>query len=67
MANEIVIRMIMVLIVMANWWAELLDVQGAFLNGEMDEKIQCYLAVSEGFEKYYPKDVVLLLKRLCMD
>ena len=34
--NEIVIRMVMVLIVMALWWAELLDVQVAFLTGEMD-------------------------------
>ena len=29
-ANEIVIRMVMVLIVIALWLAELLDVQGAF-------------------------------------
>jgi hypothetical protein len=29
----------MVLIVMASWWAELLDVQGAFLTGEMDKGV----------------------------
>ena len=31
-ANEIVIRMVLVLIIMASWWAELLDVHGAFLT-----------------------------------
>ena len=64
-ANEIVIRMTMVLIVMASWWAELLDVQGAFLTGEMDQELDCYLKVPEGFEKFYPDNVVLrLLKTL---
>jgi hypothetical protein len=57
--------MIMVLIVMASWWAELLDVQGAFLTGEMDPETTCYLQVPEGFEKFYPGKVVLkLLKTL---
>jgi hypothetical protein len=64
-ANEIVIRMTMVLIVMASWWAELLDVQGAFLTGEMDQENDCYLRVPEGFSKFYPENVVLrLLKTL---
>jgi hypothetical protein len=64
-ANEIVIRMIMVLIVMASWWAELLDVQGAFLTGVMDPETRCYLQVPEGFEKFYPGNMALkLLKTL---
>jgi hypothetical protein len=64
-ANEIVIRMIMVLIVMASWWAELLDVRGAFLTSEMDPENRCYLKVPEGFEKFYPSNVALkLLKTL---
>jgi hypothetical protein len=55
----------MILMVMASWWAELLDVQGAFLTGEMDPKTQCYLHVPEGFERFYPSNVVLrLLKTL---
>jgi hypothetical protein len=63
--NKMVICMIMVLIVMASWWAELLDVQGAFLTGEMDQENDCYLRVLEGFSKFYPKNVVLrLLKTL---
>lgn len=65
-ANEIVIRMTMVvLIVMASWCAELLDVQGAFLTGEMDQENDCYLRVPEGFSKFYPENIVLpLLKTL---
>lgn len=64
-ANEIVIRMMMVLIVMASWWAELWDVQGAFLTGDMDQENDCYLRVPEGFSKFYPKNVILcLLKTL---
>jgi hypothetical protein len=64
-ANEITIRIVMTLMVMAGWWAELVDVQGAFLTGEMDPKTQCYLHVPEGFERFYPSNVVLrLLKTL---
>ncbi len=30
---------------------------GAFLNGELDEHVKCYLEVPEGFKKYYlPKE-----------
>jgi hypothetical protein len=61
-ASEIVIRMVMML--MASWWAELLDVQGAFLTGEMDPDTECYLQVPEGFEKFYPTDVVLRLYKM---
>jgi hypothetical protein len=35
--------MTMVMIVMASWWDELLDVQGVFLTGEMDQETHCYL------------------------
>ena len=63
--NEIVIRMVLVLIVMASWWAELLDVQGAFLTREMDLENVCYLQVPEGFSKFYAGNSVLkLLKTL---
>ena len=57
--------MVLALITMASWWAELLDVQGAFLSGEMNQEIDCYLQVLEGFSKFYPRNVVLkLLKTL---
>ena len=64
-ANKIIIRIMLVLIIMALWWAELLDVQGAFLTGEMDLENGCYLQVPEGFSKFYPENVILkLLKTL---
>ena len=63
-ANEIVIRMVLVSIIMSSWWAELLDVQGAFLTGEVDLK-NCYLQVPERFSKFYLGNTVLkLLKTL---
>jgi hypothetical protein len=62
-ANEITIRMILVLIVMASWAASVIDIHGAFLNGELDEHVECYLEVPEGFKKYYLPNVVLMLLR----
>ena len=44
--------------------ARVADVKGAFLLGEFDEKDQqIYIKVPEGFQKFYPKNSVLLLKR----
>jgi hypothetical protein len=56
----------MVLIAMASWWAELLDMQGSFLTGEMDPEIYCFLQVAEGISKGYdPNNILLhLLKAL---
>ena len=59
--NEITILMIFVLIIMANWWAELLDIKGAFLHGDFEPGEKVYMKVPEGFEKWYPGNVVLLL------
>lgn len=66
MACELTICIVMILMVtMALWWVELLDVQGAFLMGVMDPKMQCYLQVPKGFEQFYPSNIVLhLLKTL---
>jgi hypothetical protein len=62
-ANEITIWMILVLIVMASWAALVIDINGAFLSGELDEHVKCYLEVPEGFEKYYSPNVMLMLLR----
>jgi hypothetical protein len=62
-ANKITIRMILVLIVMASGAASVIDINGAFLNGELDEHVKCYLEVPEGFEKYYSPNVMLMLLR----
>ena len=59
--NEITIVMVLIMIVMAGWWAELLDVKSAFLHGTFDPKHKMYMYVPQGFEQFYPGDVVLLL------
>jgi hypothetical protein len=49
---------------MAGWEFHVVDVQGAFLNGEFEDGEQIYMTVPDGFERYYdPKKYVLLLRR----
>jgi hypothetical protein len=59
--SDATIHIILILIVMAGWWAELLDVKGAFLHGVFEKGRKVYMEVPQGFEKYYPKNCVLLL------
>jgi hypothetical protein len=40
-----------------------LDVKGAFLHGELKDCEVIYMKVPCGFEKFYPDDVVLKLKK----
>jgi hypothetical protein len=61
--NDITIRIVLTLIVMAGFWTEIVDVRGAFLTAEFEQGHQMYVSVPKGFEKYYPGNVVLLLKR----
>jgi hypothetical protein len=61
--NDITIRIVLTLIVMAGLWAEIVDVKGAFLTAEFEPHHKRYTTVPKGFEKYYPGNVVLLLKR----
>jgi hypothetical protein len=46
---------------MAGWIGMLLDVNGAFLNGRFEKNRKVYMGVPQGFEKYFPRNVVLLL------
>jgi hypothetical protein len=55
---------VFVLMIMAGWTAMLLDVKGAFMNGRFKDDEKLYMYVPEGFEKWYPDNVVLLLKTL---
>ena len=51
--NDMSIRIIMVLTLMAGWIAQIFDVKGAFLHGEFDEGTDpVHMAVSEGFENH---------------
>jgi hypothetical protein len=61
--NDITIRIILTIIVMAGFSVEVVDVKGAFLTAEFDPSHRMYITVPRGFEKHYPGNVVLLLKR----
>jgi hypothetical protein len=61
--NDITIRLVLTLIVMAGFWAEIVDVKGAFLTAQFEPEYRMYIKVPKGFELFYPGNVVLLLKR----
>ena len=59
--NEASIFIILILMVLGRLYGELNDVKGAFLNGEFSNGEKLYMRVPQGFEKFYPPGVVLLL------
>ena len=61
--HEITVRIMLVLMIMAQWHAEIIDVKGAFLKASFDPKHKVYMEIPKGFEKFYPKNVLLLLKK----
>ena len=61
--HEITVRIMLVLMIMALWLAEIIGVKGAFLKASFDPKQKVYMEIPKGFEKFYPKNVLLLLKK----
>jgi hypothetical protein len=62
--NDVTIRIMIVLMLMANWIGKMIDVKGAFLHGEFDNNEVIYFYVPQGFEQFYdPSKYVLLLKK----
>ncbi len=61
--NAGIIQIVLILIIMANWQGQILDVKGAFLHGEFEDGEVIYMKAPYGFEKFYPDDVVLKLKK----
>jgi hypothetical protein len=59
--NDTTFRIVMVLMVMASFYAIVNDVKGAFLHGDFEPGERLFMDVPEGFEKFYPGNVVLLL------
>jgi len=54
----------MILALMASWASNIVDVKGAFLQGKFEGRAEpVYFKVPEGFEGFYPKNVVLMLLR----
>ena len=54
--NKAKIRIVFILMIMAGWYAELLDVRGAFLHGEFEKGMKLYMEVPDGFKSFYPID-----------
>ena len=52
--NDTTVRIVMVLGIMAAWTSQIVDVQGAFLNGNLEETM--YMEVPQGFEKQYQSE-----------
>ena len=61
--NDTTIKVVFVILLLAAWTNQLLDVKGAFLHGRFEGKEKLYTDVPQGMEKYYPKDTVLLPER----
>jgi histone deacetylase 1/2 len=60
--NDVTIHIVLVLLIMAKWAGELVDIKGAFLHGDFEDGKNLYMEVPEGFDKYYdPMYYVLLL------
>eukprot|EP00980_Cylindrotheca_fusiformis_P016350 scaffold4869_cov71-Cylindrotheca_fusiformis.AAC.1 len=60
--SDITIRVVLVIMIIAGWTGELLDIRGAFLHGDFKPGEKLYMKVPKGFEKHYdPRYYVLLL------
>ena len=59
--SDVTIRIVLTLMLMADWEGEILDIQGAFLHGLFKDNEQLFMEIPEGFEKYYNPNTELLL------
>lgn len=61
--NARTFQIILIRMLMANWIRWIVDVKGTFLHGEFEDgKVTCMI-VPRGFEKLFPNNVVLKLKK----
>jgi hypothetical protein len=61
--HDITIRIVLCLIIMAAWAAHIMDGHGAFLKGQFRDGEIIYMKVPQGFERFYPNNVILRLLR----
>jgi len=59
--NDASIRIMFTQMLMAGWTAYIVDVKGAFLNGDFEDGEKIYMEVPKGFENYHAGNIVLLL------
>ena len=64
--NNMTIKIIMILMIMAGWCGKILDVKGAFLHGQFENGEKLYMELPEGFEHHYDlrKGVLFLISTL---
>ena len=60
--HDITVRTVLVLTLMGNMVANLVDVNGAFLLGRYKLYEKIYMKIPHGFEKFYPQCGLLFLK-----
>jgi hypothetical protein len=61
--NADTIQIMLILMIMVNRQGQIVDVKGTFLHGEFEDVEVIYMKVPHGFEKFYPNDMVLKLKK----
>ncbi len=49
----------MLLCMNPDWTSAFIDVEGAFLQGQFENGEELYIEVPDGFQQWYPDDVVL--------
>ena len=59
--NDITIRVVLTLMLLAFCHGQIVDIKGAFLHGHFENGEIIHMSVPKGFKRYYPRDVVLLL------
>ena len=61
--NAGTIQILLILMITANWQGQIVDVKGAFLHGGFEDGEVIYMKLPHGFEKFYPDEMVLKLKK----
>ena len=59
--NELTVKIAFVMMILAGWYAHLMDVKGAFLKCGFRTQHKVAMEVPRGFEKFYPYGWLLLL------
>jgi hypothetical protein len=57
------VRIVFIIMLMAEWHGHVIDVRGAFLKGDFGNGELLYLQVPKGMERWYGEDVFLLLRK----
>jgi hypothetical protein len=60
---DVTIRVVLILAIMANWLAWIVDAEGAFLQGRFQNGELIFMKIPNGFQKFYPSNVMLKLLR----